>query len=116
MEANNKFMLCDFLAMSDLINQLRETTTPKNEHVDSISIDLMWVELNSLLLQLGNSFKEQMIDKECIEKVTGKKIHSFKKNYDENGVFTGVTVVPVQVIEFIEMQFTITPEGTKFKN
>ena len=115
MEANNKFMLCDFLAMGDLIYQLRETTIPKNEHVDSLAIDLMWVELNSLLIQMGNCFKEQMIDKEYIEKIMGKEIHSFKKNYDEKGMFTGVTVRPVQVTEFIEVNFTITPTETEFK-
>jgi len=114
MEADNKFMLCDFLAMSDLIHQLRETTVPKNEHVDSVAIDLMWVELNSLLIQMGNCFKEQMIDKEYLEKIMGKQIHSFKKNYDEKGMFTGVTVMPVQVTEFIDVKFTVSPTGSEF--
>lgn len=112
MVTSKRFMLNDFLAMSDLIHQLREITVPKNEHVDSVAIDLMWVELNGLLIQIGNRFKEQMIDKECLEKIIGKKIHSFEKNYDEKGVFTGVSIVPIQIPEFINVTFSVVPSGT----
>ena len=112
----NKFTLTDFLAMHELILNLRESTVPKNEHVDVTDIDLMWYKLDSLFIQWGNQFKEHLIDKESIERIIGKKINSFEKKYNENGVLTGINVLPVQSIAFIEMQFTITPEGTKFKD
>jgi hypothetical protein len=110
MEAD-KFMLSDYLAMSDLIHQLREITAPRNEHIDPISIDLMWCELYTQLLKMGNHFKDQLINKEYIEKYLGKKVQSFEKVYNENGVLTGVNVVPVMVAEYITINFTITPTG-----
>ena len=111
---NKIFKLHDFLEMHELILTLRESTVPKNEHVDSIGVDLMWHKLDCLLIDLGNQFKEQLIDKESIEKIMGKKINSFKKEYNEKGEFTGVIVEPVQTVEFITCQFTITPEGASF--
>lgn len=112
----NNFTFTDFLAMHELILNLRESTVPKNEHVDDVTLDLMWHKLDQSLIAMGNRFKEELIDKDAVEKMMGKKIHSFEKEYDDNGVFKGVRVVPVQSVQFITCQFTVTPTGTEFKD
>jgi hypothetical protein len=110
----NKFTLQDLIAMHELIITLRGTTVPVNEHASPDDIDSQWHQLDCLLLKMGNQFKEQLIDKESIEKLYGKKINSFKKQYDDKGMFTGVLIEPVSSVEFITCSFTVTPEGTKF--
>lgn len=107
----NKFTLQDFLTMHELLVTLSRETKPVNEHVDSICIDQYWFHLNELLEKLGNTFKEQLITKDSIEKWTGKKIHSFEKVYDEKGMLTGVNVVPVKTVEYITITFNVTPTG-----
>jgi hypothetical protein len=111
-----KFNIVDLIHLYEVVHALRTCTVPLNEHTDPLSNEDCWNEVNDLLDKLGASFKEQLVDQESIEKLIGKKIHKFEKRYDANGVFSGVDVYPVEVIQFIDMNFTITPTGTNFEN
>lgn len=109
MKNSDKFTLEDFILLHELIHSIRVCTQPLNEHTDPLSIDDCWNELDDMLTKLGNTFKEQLVTKESIEKLIGKEVHSMKKVYDSNGIFKGVEVVAIQVPEYIEMSFTIMP-------
>jgi hypothetical protein len=109
---NNKFTLQDFLTMHELIVTLRGESKPVNDHVDSICIDQYWFQLDQLVIKLANTFKDQLIvTKEAVEQLYGKKIHTFEKIYDEEGMLTAIKVVPVQSVEFINVSFNISPTG-----
>lgn len=109
---NNKFTLEDFIRVLGLINSLRVSTQPLNEHTDPLSIDDCWNELDDMLNKLGNTFNEQLVTKESIEKLIGKEVQSIEKLYDDKGIFKGVNVVPIQVPEYIELSFTVIPTKT----
>jgi hypothetical protein len=111
----NKFTLDDFLEMHKAIVQLKECTVASNSFLDPIIVDLAWHNLDTLLIKMGNHFKDQLVDKEAVEKLTGKTIQSMEKVYDEQGMLTGVNVIPIPAAHFIEMKFTITPEGAQFE-
>jgi hypothetical protein len=103
MENPSKFSFYDFIQLCELISTLRESTVPANEHVDVLGLDGTWKEVNFLMAKMGSCFKEQMIDKEYLEDLTGKTIRSFEKVYDENGVMTGIKIVPVTPVNYIEV-------------
>lgn len=109
MEKNKKFTLSDYLRMQELIFNLRSFTIPLNEHVSQDDIDALWLQLQNRLTVLVDQYKDDLIDKESIEQLTGKEIISFEKRYDDKGVFTGVNIVPCQAVEFICVNFTIKP-------
>lgn len=107
----NKFTILDLLKIHDLIYALRQSTTPLNEHIDPLSVDDCWNELDDLVDKLGTTFKDQLYTKENLEKLLGKKIHTFEKVYNEEGVFTGVKIQPVSAVEYIECRMTIHPSS-----
>lgn len=111
----NKFTIVDFVTLSSLISKLQNVTKPRNDHVDSIWYDHYWSHVYELLEKLNHTLQDQLITKEFIEDLAGKKIVKFEKVYDDNGKLTSVNVQPVQVLENIEITMTITPTGTSFE-
>lgn len=113
MKPENKFILDDLIRMHELMYSLRVSTQPLNDHTDPLSTNDIWNDLEDMLNKLGNTFKDQLVTKESIEKLIGKEVHTFEKVYDEKGMLKGVNVTPVQAVEYITTTFTITQSGVE---
>lgn len=112
---SKQFNIIDLFHLYDVVHTLRVSTVPLNEHTDPLSTEDCWNEIYDLLDKLGTTYKEQLYDKESLEQIMGKKIHTYEKTYDERGVFTGFKVQPVTVAEYIECKMTILPTGALFE-
>lgn len=106
---DGKFNMVDLIHLYDVIHTLRVSTLPLNEHTDLLSTEDCWNEVHDLLDKLGTTYREQLYDKESLEKILGKRIHKYEKTYDKKGVFTGFKVEPVTVAQYIECKMTILP-------
>jgi len=105
--------LVDLITVYDLIATLRKATVPVNEHIDPLAVDDCWDELTNIVDSMGLLIKDKLVTKESIEAILGRKIVTFEKVYDEQGVLREVKVQPVMAVEYITMQFKIVPEGTE---
>jgi hypothetical protein len=106
---SGKFNILDLIHLYDVVHTLRVTTVPLNEHTDPLSTEDCWNQVYDLLDKMSLTYKEELYDKESIEKLYGKKIHKYEKRYDENVILTGIVVQSVEVPEYIELTMTIQP-------
>ena len=106
-----KFTIVDLLHLYDVVHTLRGSTVPLNEHTDPLSNEDCWNQVYDLLDKMGASFKDQLYNKQTIEAILGRKIQTYEKVYNEEGVFTGFNILPVEATKYIECKFMIKEDG-----
>jgi len=110
----SKLNLLDCLELLEILHSLRKETMPINNEVDPLTHSLMWCSVENKIIDFMNEFKDQLIDKDSLEKLYGRKIDSYQIQYDQNGFVSGIVVKPMLVPEFINIEITIKPttDGT----